>query len=405
MNHVYAVIMAGGQGERLWPLSTPQRPKQFLNLFGKRTMLQQTVDRVLPLVSIENMYVVTASEHVPLVKDQLPEVLHDNIVGEPAGRGTAPCVGLAALLIQQRDPDGVMLALAADHVIKQETEFRRLLETAIEIASQGTHLITFGIDPTRPETGYGYIHAPNKWEGFGTSAGNSRVLEVSRFTEKPDRENAEHFLQAGTYYWNSGMFVWGVSTILDEIEHWLPELYGALQELRPHIGTAGFQQKLETIYADLAKVSIDNGVMEKSTTTLLIPAGKIAWSDVGGWEALRELLARTDKPWGHEQLWALNQHYAGKFLHINAGESLSLQYHQTKDETIHVISGRLRLKIGAAASDLETRDLLPGQSCPIPPGTVHQMEAVEDCIIAEVSTPQLTDVVRLEDRYGRIESL
>ena len=144
--------------------------------------------------------------------------------------------------------------------------------------------------------------------------------------------------------------------------------------------------------------------MEKSTRTLLIRAGKIDWSDVGGWEALRELLERKDKPWGHEQLWALNQHYAGKFLHINEGESLSLQYHEVKDETIHVLVGKLRLRIGPSASSLETRDLLPGETCPIPPGTVHQMEALENCIIAEVSTPQLTDVVRLEDRYGRAEN-
>jgi len=398
MNHAYAVIMAGGRGERLWPLSTPQRPKQFLNLFGEHTMLQQTVDRVLPLVSIENVYVMTAAEHVPLVKEQLPEVPDENIVGEPVGRGTAPCVGLATLLIQQRDPEGVVLALAADHVIKEEVVFRELLQTAIEIAAQGTHLLTFGISPTRPETGYGYIHAPKAWGGA------AEVLKVSRFTEKPDSETAERFLKEGTYYWNSGMFVWRVDTILEEIRQFLPELHGVLEELRSHIGTASFQEKLETTYADLAKVSVDHGVMEKSTRTLLIPAGKIDWSDIGGWEALRELLARKDKPWGYEHLWALNQYYAGKFLHINAGESLSLQYHKIKDETIHVLAGKLRLRIGLSVSDLETRDLFPGESCPIPPGTVHQMEALEDCIIAEVSTPQLTDVVRLEDRYGRAES-
>jgi len=398
MNHVYAVIMAGGRGERLYPLSTPERPKQFLNLFGERTMLQQTMDRVLPLVAIENVYVITAAEHVPLVKEQLPEVPDANIVGEPVGRGTAPCVGLAAMLIHQRDPEAVMLALAADHVIKEEMLFRELLQEAIEIASQGTHLLTFGIDPTRPETGYGYIHAPKTWES------NREALEVSQFTEKPDHETAEHFLQEGTYYWNSGMFVWRVDTILEEIKQFLPDLYEALEELQSHVGTACFQEKHDVIYADLAKISIDHGVMEKSPRTLLIPAGKIDWSDVGGWEALRELLERKDKPWGHEHLWALNQHYAGKFLHIDAGESLSLQYHEIKDETIHVLAGKLRLRIGQSATGLETRDLLPGESCPIPPGTVHQMEALEDCIIAEVSTPHLTDVVRLQDRYERTKS-
>ena len=395
MDHAYAVIMAGGRGERLFPLSTPERPKQFLNLFGDRTMLQQTVDRVLPLVPIENVYVITAAEHVPLVKEQMPEIPHENIVGEPVGRGTAPCVGLAAMMIQERDPEGIMLALAADHVIRNEELFRKLLVRAIEIAAQGTHLLTFGIDPTRPEIGYGYIHAPKPWEA------TTRVLEVSRFTEKPDRETAERFVQEGTYYWNSGMFVWRVDTILEEIRQFLPDLGASLEDLRSHIGTTGFQEELVTAYSSLDKISIDHGVMEKSIRTLLLPAGEIDWSDVGGWEALRELLVRKDKPWGHEHLWALNQHYAGKFLHINKGESLSLQYHEIKDETIHVVSGKLKLRIGSSASDLETRDLLPGESCPIPPGTIHQMQAIEDCIIAEVSTPHLTDVVRLEDRYGR----
>lgn len=290
-----------------------------------------------------------------------------------------------------------MLALAADHVIKNETAFRELLKQAVEIAAQAAHLMTSGIDPTRPETGYGYVHAPK-----GRCA--TEVREVNRFTEKPDRETAERFLQHGAYYWNSGMFAWRVDTILAEIRQFLPGLHRSLEQLRSHIGTALFQETLEAVYPDLAKISIDRSVMEKSTRTLLIPAGKIDWSDVGGWEALRELLELRDKPWGHEHLWALNQHYAGKFLHINEGESLSLQYHEIKDETIHVVAGKLRLRIGPSATNLETRDLLPGESCPIPPGTVHQMQAVEDCIIAEVSTPHLVDVVRLEDRYGRVEA-
>jgi len=170
--------------------------------------------------------------------------------------------------------------------------FRELLARAIEIAAQGTHLLTFGISPTRPETGYGYIHAPKAWGGA------AEVPKVSRFTEKPDSETAERFMQEGAYYWNSGMFVWKVGTILEEIRQFLPELYGALEELRSHIGTASFQEKLEAIYADLAKVSIDHGVMEKSTKALLIPAGNIDWSDIGGWKVLRELLARKDKHWG-----------------------------------------------------------------------------------------------------------
>ena len=405
MSQTYVVIMAGGRGERLYPLSTPECPKQFLGLFGERTMLQQTVDRVLPLVPEERILVITSAEHVHLATEQLPDIPAANIIGEPVGKGTAPCIALAAFAIQNRDPEAVMVALPADHLISDAEMFRRLLEQAIAIAAQGTHIVTFGIDPSRPETGYGYIHAPSAWSG-GTSTAHeaTALLEVTRFTEKPDRETAERFMKEGTYYWNSGMFVWRVTTILEEIHAFMPELHQMMAgwDIAPE--TAGFEKALAEIYPRLGSASIDRCVMERSRRILLIPAGVIGWSDVGGWEALREALAIREKPWGHEHLWALNQHYAGKFLHIRSGESLSLQLHLTKDETIHVLQGRLRLRIGPSQVELRELILSPGESCSIPPRTIHQMEALEECVIAEVSTPFLTDVVRLADRYGRADS-
>lgn len=405
MSPTYIVIMAGGRGERLYPLSTPERPKQFLNLFGERTMLQQTVDRVRPLTPEERMLVITSAAHVHLVREQLPTIPTANIIGEPVGKGTAPCITLAAFTIQKRDPEAVMVTLPADHIISDEELFRRLLKQASAIAAQGTHLVTFGIDPTRPETNYGYIHAPRPWSGGQPSVQEPfALLEVNRFTEKPDRETAERFMNEGSYYWNSGMFVWRVSTILEEIRAFMPELHQMMDGLDIAPGTAKFEKALAEIYPGLSSASIDHCVMERSRIVLLIPSGGIGWSDVGGWEALREALAIREKPWGYEHLWALNQHYAGKFLHIHSGHSLSLQFHRAKDETIHVVRGRLRLRIGPSEVELHERILLAGESCPIPPRTVHQMEALDDCVIAEVSTPLLTDVVRLADRYGRAGS-
>ena len=405
MSQTYVAIMAGGRGERLYPLSTPECPKQFLALFGKRTMLQQTVDRVLPLVPKARILVITSAEHVHLVQEQLPGVPATNIIGEPLGRGTAPCVALAAVAIQKRDPGAVMAVLPADHLISNADMFGRLLKEAIAIAAQGTHLLTFGIDASRPETGYGYMHAPDVWRGGMSDINDaSAALVVDRFIEKPDRETAERFMRDGAYYWNSGMFVWRVSTILESIRAFMPSLHQIMAGLDIVPGTGVFEKALAEVYSHLDSASIDRCVMEKSRKILLVPSGGIGWSDIGGWEALREALAVTDKPWGHEHLWALNQHYAGKYLHVRGGESLSLQFHVTKDETIHVLKGRLRLKIGPSQAELRELILSAGDTCPIPPRTVHQMEALEDCVIAEVSTPHLTDVVRLSDRYGRTQN-
>ncbi len=284
----FAVIMAGGRGERLWPLSTPEHPKQFLKLFGEETMLQATVSRIRPLIPWENIYVVTSEQHGSLVKEQLPSLPPENIITEPVGRSTAPCIGLAAVVIAQRDPRGAMVVLPADHVIQDEDRFRKLINAGLTIASEGEHLITLGITPRYPATGYGYIQGGDvlrEIEGM-------KALKVERFTEKPDHKTAVRFLEQGGYFWNSGMFVWRTDTILDEIEIHLPNLRAGLTKIMNHLGRPDYQTVLTEVYSSQETISIDQGVMEKSANAIVIPTGEIGWNDVGDWAAWAELFPR-----------------------------------------------------------------------------------------------------------------
>ena len=285
----FAVIMAGGLGERLWPLSRRETPKQFLRLLGERTLLQQTVERIAPLVRNENTYVVVGREQVGIVREQLPELPTENIIVEPMGRGTAPCVGLAATRLSRIDSKGVMIVLPADHAIADQERFLQLLSDAASVAQAGTHLVTLGITPDRPATGYGYIQAR-------LSKGDAKapVLQVERFTEKPDRDTAQRFLDEGNYYWNSGMFIWRVDAILREIETYMPKLHAGLMEIERQAGRQNYEQLLEQIYATQEVNSIDYGVLEKSKRVLVVPTGDIGWSDVGDWSTLSEVL-ETDE--------------------------------------------------------------------------------------------------------------
>lgn len=319
----FVVIMAGGRGERLWPLSTKKRPKQFLKLTGERTLLQETVERVTPLVPYENNYVVVDKEHVELVLAQLPGLPPKNVIVEPMGRGTAPCAGLAALRLSQIDPGGVMILLPADHVIKGKDRFLRLLEEAAAIASEGTYLVTLGITPDRPATGYGYIQALTPWSGSG-SVGGSNVLEVDRFTEKPEQKTAERFLREGGYFWNSGMFIWRVDTLLHEIMVHMPNLHTGLMTIETHIGAPDYEDVLERVYREQDVISIDYGVMEKSDRVLVLPAD-IGWSDVGDWAAVDQVF-ETD-----EQGNLIQAHHLG----IDTGNSVILSENaKVKDRLI-----------------------------------------------------------------------
>ncbi len=281
---MYASILAGGSGTRLWPLSTKETPKQFLRLTGERTMLQETVERVAPLVPADQMYIVTFENYREAVAEQLPMLPREHIVAEPAGRGTAASIGLAATLIAARDPSAVMGSFHADHAIADVAGFRTALRFAEAVARQG-YLVTLGISPTYPETGYGYIK-------FGKPLAHYEGLSaylVDAFVEKPKREAAEAYLQAGTYVWNSGIFIWRVDRILQEIQRHVPVVGAVLAEIGAAAARTGgrmtpeVERVMQAAWPRLQEnVTIDVGVLEKAEGIAVIPVS-IGWNDIGSW--------------------------------------------------------------------------------------------------------------------------
>ena len=285
---MYTVIMAGGKGTRFWPLSTEDTPKQLLSLVGDTSLLEQTVARIAPLMPLEDIYVVTGESLVSATKLHLPDLPPENIIAEPVGRNTLPCIGLAALYLKKRKGgDAVMAVLPADSVIQDQERFRKLLQYAENIAANDNALITFGVPPTRVETGYGYIHIG---AAIHTSD-NFQAFQVRQFVEKPDRETAEKYLESREYLWNSGMFVWRVDLILDAIKTYQPSIYQRLMEIDAAIGTPSEAEAISHAYSQMEDISVDYGVMEKAKEVLVIPAD-IGWNDVGHWGAMHELYER-----------------------------------------------------------------------------------------------------------------
>jgi mannose-1-phosphate guanylyltransferase/mannose-6-phosphate isomerase len=283
MNNVHAVILAGGSGCRLWPLSRQHLPKQFLVLDGNASLLQTTIDRLSPTIDTKNVLIVTQEAHAK--GEAYHALLPYRALYEPAGRNTAPAIALAASYLMAEGGDPVMVVLPADHIIKDEVRFRAHLDIAIRAAENGK-LVTFGIQPTRPDTGFGYIKAH--------CSGDAQVCEVERFTEKPDLPTAESFLKEGGYYWNSGMFVWRASVILAEIQRYLPEVHRIAQSILDE-SRAGkpFQLVVEEHFAAMPSISIDYGVLEKSDRVSLIPCD-IGWNDVGSWQAVHEISSKDE---------------------------------------------------------------------------------------------------------------
>ncbi|MCM1495696.1 MAG: sugar phosphate nucleotidyltransferase [Bacteroides sp.] len=274
-----ALIMAGGRGERFWPKSRKNLPKQFLSLTGDgKTMIQLTVERILPLVDMEDIYIATNRDYKALVREQLPGIPDENILCEPVGRNTAPCIGLGAIHISKKYDDAVMMVLPSDHLIKYNQMFVNTLKQGCELAEQGTNLITIGITPDYPETGYGYIKfLPNQMEKY--------AYAVDRFVEKPSLEVAKEYLATEQYLWNSGMFVWKVSTILENLKQFMPVVYNGLQIIRSSIGTEEAETVLETEFNAFPSESIDYGIMEKAKNIYILP-GTFGWDDVGSWLAV-----------------------------------------------------------------------------------------------------------------------
>ncbi|MDD1632890.1 MAG: mannose-1-phosphate guanylyltransferase/mannose-6-phosphate isomerase [Methylococcaceae bacterium] len=287
---MYAVIMAGGSGTRFWPLSREKMPKQLLKIGGEDTLIQQTVDRVLPLIEQKNVFIVTNADLAVDIGTQLTARFGGswdrNFILEPEAKNTAPALGLSALHLNRIDPDGIMIVLSADHAIRNVEAFRTCIATAAKAAAKD-YLVTLGIKPNRPETGFGYIKAGQPCQ----EAGVDGVCRVERFVEKPDLATAQGYLASGHYYWNSGMFVWKVRTFLREIERHMPSLFVGLEQVRKSIGSGTETETIRGMFARLQSVSVDYGVMEKTDRAAVVPAD-IGWSDVGSWTALEEV---TDK--------------------------------------------------------------------------------------------------------------
>lgn len=274
----YAVVLAGGWGERLWPMSRRDRPKQLLSFVGTRTLVAETLDRIAPLVEAEGTVVMTSQAIRDRILPELPGVPSARVVGEPSGRNTAPAIALAAHTLFATDPDAVLVALPADHLIADTAAFRETIKIAFGAAESERALVTLGIKPTRAETEYGYIRA-------GEPAASRGVFRAASFEEKPDPARAKAFLDDGGYYWNSGMFIWRADRFLEDVRVHLPEIARALERVRALPGEEGFADQVARFYERVPSVSVDYGIMEKADDVLVVPAD-FGWDDVGAWSAL-----------------------------------------------------------------------------------------------------------------------
>lgn len=287
----YAVLMAGGSGTRFWPWSRGALPKQLIALAGERTMLSETAARVRKLVPPGNVIVVTAKHLRRGVAAALPWVPPSGILCEPVGRNTAPCVAWAALEIRHRDPDGVMVVLPADHVVEPLDRFIAGLNLSLSLADQQRALVTFGIVPDEPATGYGYIRVGDALSG---KCGRTGARRVAAFHEKPDRRRAERFVASDSYYWNSGMFAWRADAILAAVKQHLPRLFSALGRMDRQRRRGKIPQVVvDRAYPRLTAISIDHGVMEKASNAVMLPA-QFSWNDIGSWDAVASLWPRDD---------------------------------------------------------------------------------------------------------------
>jgi mannose-1-phosphate guanylyltransferase len=320
----YPVILAGGRGTRFWPLSRKKRAKQLLALDSKQTMIQQTVSRLLRITPTKRFWIITNQDLRPEILRQLPKLRPDQIIAEPLGRNTAPAIGLAAFILERADPDAIIGLYPSDHVISNEERFRELMTEGIEIAASGENIVVLGIEPTRAETGYGYIEAGS------LAAGNAR--HVRRFTEKPNAERAEEFVRTGNFYWNSGMFLWSARTLANALREHLPKTASLLEQIAASYGTRKFSSTLRRLYRKCENISIDYAVLEPRSakgereSNIFCLRADFGWNDLGSWTALHEhQVAKQTPPDGNlisaQGIFTLNAsgnyvHAPGKFVAI-----------------------------------------------------------------------------------------
>jgi len=283
--NLFVVLMAGGVGVRFWPYSRNSKPKQFLDVLGTgKTLLQSTIDRFLPVCPVENIYVVTHDEHADLVKEQLPQLGADQILAEPMRKNTAACIAYSSYKIAQKNPDAIIVVTPSDHLILMEEEFQDVIKKAADQAKSQDKLITLGITPSRPETGYGYIQ-------YHTD--KTFAKKVKTFTEKPELSLAKKFLESGDFVWNSGIFIWGAKAIIDAFHRYLPEMAEVFDDIKAKLGTSEEKEAILGAYSQCKNISIDYGVMEKAQN-VYVCLGTFTWSDLGSWASIHEISEKDE---------------------------------------------------------------------------------------------------------------
>ncbi|MGZ4973893.1 MAG: mannose-1-phosphate guanylyltransferase [Limisphaerales bacterium] len=322
INDRFVIIMAGGRGERFWPVSREKTPKQLVTLIGTRSLLQQAVDRVLPLVSIKNIYIITNAVQAPEVRKQLPKLPKANVIAEPTGRDTCAAVTLGAAIVGQRSTSGVMAVLPADHVIEDEKKFQQVLGDSFDLASRGQVIVTIGIKPTEPATGYGYIRTGNVLPPpQGVKAYKTTFFRAEQFVEKPNFDRALEYLNSGQYRWNAGMFVWSFVTITQGLEKHQPEMAAACQRWFKVAGTPKLDKVLAKEYPEIKRISIDYALMEHAQN-VVVADGSFPWDDLGAWNAIAR----------HIKQDAEGNAAVGDFIHVDAARNVIFDA-RTKNRT------------------------------------------------------------------------
>ena len=289
MSNTYCLIMAGGAGTRFWPRSRVKKPKQYLSLFGDQSLIQESVKRFANFIPEEAIFVVSAKSQQEVLESQTGNLPKANLIFEPVGKNTLPAIGLAALLIADKDPDGVMIVSPSDHLIQNDELFRQCIESAVLIAEKKEGIVTIGITPKFPATGYGYVQT-----GEEVQIGQSiKSYTVQKFVEKPNVDVATGYLQSGGFFWNSGIFVFKVSVFLDAVKTHAPELYADLMRIKEHIGIESYEEALDRIYREVKSISIDYGILEKANNVFLVQ-GDFVWNDLGSWEEVYKYNAKDE---------------------------------------------------------------------------------------------------------------